>query len=748
MTNTYKLFLISILFSSTICFAQTKKNDTLRAVKFQDIEVSSTRFETPKNKIPNYIQRVERQELLFENPGNTADLLQNNGRAFVQRSQAGGGSPIIRGFEANRILIVVDGVRMNNAIFRGGHLQNILRIQPEMLQNVEVFSGAGSLLYGSDALGGVISFNTLKPKFSVDSLKRINVDILTRYAFASKENTFVANLNYSHKNFASLTSIQVSNYGNMKQGENKEYLIGKYQNVWDDIGVRNRINNRDTLLVSLDKNTLNGTAYSQYNLMQKFSLKQKQVLHNINLYFTTTTNINRYDRLSEIGSKGLPNFAQWYYGPETWVMANYQLSHFGKTKLYDQFKSTVAFQYFNESRYSRRWQSASLSKRNEQLNLFTINADAKKFFGNTILQYGLELNVNNVQSNAKKFDIIKNTEGTLDTRYPDGGNSMNNYNIYANVETPINDKVNLITGLRYNYNTLYAKFNNKSFFPFEYDAISQKNQALSGQLSFLMKPVDGWKIAVTYSRGFRSPNVDDVAKVFESTTGTNAKPGLLIIPNPKLKPEITNTLECLIDYDLDHVFGIEVNPYFTFINNWINIQRTQLNGKDTIDYNNGKSLVVQSANINNGHVTGISSNLYYRLGKHFTLRGGAEITNGRITLDSISGPLDHIPPFYAFFNANYQKEKFNLQLSLLYNDIKANNDFRIGAEDNEQYSADPIKGFIPSWTIINVKWEYKITKELTIQSGIDNIMDLRYRTFGSGVSGLGRNVFFALRGNF
>ncbi len=746
MKNFLKWFIIILLYTDV--FGQTKKIDTLRSVKFQDVEVSSTRFETQKNKIPNYIQRVERQEILFENPGNTADLLQNNGRAYVQRSQSGGGSPIIRGFEANRILIVVDGVRMNNAIFRGGHLQNILRVQPEMLQNIEVFSGAGSLLYGSDALGGVMSFNTLKPKFNSDSSKKFNVDLLSRYAFATKENTFVANLNYGYRNFASLTSIQIANYGDIRQGENKEYLKSEYLNVWDDIGVRNRMNNRDTLLTSLDKNTLNGTAYSQYNLMQKVSFKQKQVLHHVNLYFTTSTRINRYDRLSEIGKNRLPNFAQWYYGPETWFMANYQLSHFGKTKIYDQLKSTIAYQYFNESRNTRRWQSDNLSKRNENLNLFTINSDAKKSFGNSILQYGLELNLNQVESKANQTNIIDNSQTNLDTRYPDGGSTMNNYNVYANIETPMNDKVNLIGGLRYNYNTLDARFNSKTFFPFEFNTIAQRNQAISGQLSFLIKPIDGWKIAITYSRGFRSPNVDDVAKVFESTSGTSARPGLLIIPNPNLKPEITNTMECLIDYDLDHVFGVELNPYFTFINNWINLQRTRLNGNDTIDYDNGKSLIVQSANVNNGNVAGFNANLYYRLGKHVTIRGGAVYTNGRITLDSISGPLDHIPPFYAFFNASYQKEKFNLQLSLLYNDIKASNDYRLGAEDNEQYSANPIKGFMPAWAVVNLKWDYKITKELTIQSGIDNIMDVRYRTFGSGVSGVGRNVFFALRGNF
>ena len=74
----------------------------------------------------------------------------------VQKTQFGGGSPVLRGMEANRILLVVDGVRMNNAIYRKGHLQNSITVSPSMLDKTEVLFGPSSVIYGSDALGGVI----------------------------------------------------------------------------------------------------------------------------------------------------------------------------------------------------------------------------------------------------------------------------------------------------------------------------------------------------------------------------------------------------------------------------------------------------------------------------------------------------------------------------------------------------------------------------------------------------------------
>ena len=109
------------------------------------------------------------QDVQFQNPQTTADLLSNSGEVFIQKSQQGGGSPMIRGFATNRVLIAVDEVRMNNAIFRSGNLQNVISIDPFAVENTEVLFGPGSVIYGSDAIGGVMSFTTLAPKFSDSS---------------------------------------------------------------------------------------------------------------------------------------------------------------------------------------------------------------------------------------------------------------------------------------------------------------------------------------------------------------------------------------------------------------------------------------------------------------------------------------------------------------------------------------------------------------------------------------------------
>ena len=113
--------------------------------------------------LPYQVTRLKSEEIFSSNAQNSADALTFNPGVYVQKSQLGGGSPVLRGFEANKVLLVVDGVRLNNAIYRNGHLQNAITIDPAVLDQLEVIFGAGSLLYGSEALGGVVHFRTKNP---------------------------------------------------------------------------------------------------------------------------------------------------------------------------------------------------------------------------------------------------------------------------------------------------------------------------------------------------------------------------------------------------------------------------------------------------------------------------------------------------------------------------------------------------------------------------------------------------------
>jgi hemoglobin/transferrin/lactoferrin receptor protein len=154
---------------------------SVAVINLKEIVFSANKVEEKYRDLPVRIDIIPSKQIQFGNPQTTAELLQQNGTVFVQQSQLGGGSVVLRGMETNRVLMVIDGVRMNNAIYRAGHIQNIITIDPNILSRVEVVHGPGSVIYGSDAMGGVMHFYTRNPVLSTNGNVYTSGNAMIRY---------------------------------------------------------------------------------------------------------------------------------------------------------------------------------------------------------------------------------------------------------------------------------------------------------------------------------------------------------------------------------------------------------------------------------------------------------------------------------------------------------------------------------------------------------------------------------------
>ncbi len=164
-----------IIFFSHISYTlfQVKKIDlktknyivflTKESEQLDEIILSVFKSKEKGNRIAEQIAVLSQKDIQKISPQTTADLLASIPGIKVQKSQFGGGSPVLRGMESNRVLLVVDGVRMNNAIYRGGHLQNSITVDPFILESCDVIFGPSAVSYGSDAIGGVIHYKTKDP---------------------------------------------------------------------------------------------------------------------------------------------------------------------------------------------------------------------------------------------------------------------------------------------------------------------------------------------------------------------------------------------------------------------------------------------------------------------------------------------------------------------------------------------------------------------------------------------------------
>ena len=196
-----------------------------------EVVLSVSRGREKRNRIAEQIEVFTAKEIKRIAPQTTADLLAASPGVKVQKTQFGGGSPVLRGMEANRVLLVVDGVRMNNAIYRKGHLQNAITVAPSLLNRVEVLFGPSSVIYGSDALGGVIHYYTKELKTSEN--KQTNASFMSRFSSANKELTTSVDTELSFGKWASYTSFSFATFGDLTMGKNRSHGHANWGKVFE-----------------------------------------------------------------------------------------------------------------------------------------------------------------------------------------------------------------------------------------------------------------------------------------------------------------------------------------------------------------------------------------------------------------------------------------------------------------------------------------------------------------------------------
>ena len=706
-----------------------------------EVTVSSSRFLEKKSDVPKRIESIRSSDLQQMNQSSSADVLASSGAVFVQKSQLGGGSPVIRGFETNKVLLVVDGVPLNNAIYRGGHLQNVLTIDPASLESVEIVYGPGSVVYGSDALGGVMHFHTMKPLFSETDTLLIKTNSYARYFSAANGYSGHTSLNLGWKRWSSVTSFTYSHFGDLTQGKVR---TGKYPDFGERTFFVERINDTDSMMVNPNKNKQVGSAYSQYDILQKIAFKQNDfVVHTLNMQLSNSSDIDRYDRLTQT-KNSLPRFSEWYYGPQFRSLVSYDLSITKKSKLYDQVKTTVSQQWIEESRHDRAYKSDFLNHRTEKVMVSTFLLDLEKKARKHEIRYGLFAKYDRVQSTAEKQNIVTDTSGSLDTRYPDGGSSMLTGAIYLTDAIEISDKLILNGGIRANYVMLKAKFNDRTFYPFQYSEANQNNSAVNGNIGIILQPVKSIRVSLSGSTGFRAPNIDDLAKVFESVVETSNTPGKLVVPNANLKPETVYTGELGISYRYKDQVQVSAIGYYSRIENVIAVLPFTLNGSDTAFYNNNYVAVYAAQNANYGIIYGAEGSVKAQFLKYWSLSSSINYTYGRLYAEDGEKPLDHIPPLYGKTSLQFTWKKLRAEFFSQYSGWKKLADYSDSGEDNLAYAtADGM----PSWVTYNLRIGYQFNSKFSAQVACENILDKNYRTFSSNISAPGRNFIVTLRLN-
>ncbi len=731
------LFLLLLITHTSILFAQI---DTMSEKTLSEVLISANKFKEQKRNIAQKFEILTAKTIAKNNSQNTGDLLMNSGNVFVQKSQQGGGSPVLRGFEGNQVLLVIDGVRMNNAIYRAGHLQNIVTVDQNMLERVEILSGPGSTLYGSDALGGVIYLRTKSPILSNSKKIKSSGNFFSRYSSVNNEKSLHFNLSIGGKKIAWLQAYTFSDFDDLKIGKND------YEQ-YPEFGKRKfyieYLNGLDTILKNPDDRIQLFSGYKQWDMTQKFLSKQNEAIsHSLNFQFSNSSNIPRYDRLQDVRNGNL-RFAEWSYGPQKRMLSSYEMN-INSAGFFNQLRANINYQFIEESRLQRDYRRYDRAdKRIEQLQVLGIIFDARKKWDNNELTIGADAQLNSLASIATRTNLLTNTISKLDTRYFDGKNKMNYFGLFGqHFLKHKNGKWILNDGIRLQATTLSSFIIDNSFFNFPFSSIKQNNFTLTGNIGAVYLPDEFSRAVVSFASGFRSPNLDDLSKTFEPNTSQKR----IIIPNQKVNPEFTYSLDFGLEKTFYKKIKIELTSFYTIFKNAIGVAPFQLNGQDSIFYNGTNIAIYANRNVKNAHMFGYNGNLKIDFTNQFSFLGILTYTYGMFkNSDGRKYPQDHIPPVFGRTILKYSTSKIETEISSLFNGWKRLKDYNPDGEDNLQYATED---GTPSWIILSWKNNFSINKNITLQFAIENILDKNYRYFASGISAPGRNFVFALRGTF
>ena len=746
--STLEILKIEVLNGTTIYLQSESQN-------LEEVILSVARSESNVNQIAEKVSVIKSEDLFLSSPASGAELLELSPGVRVQKSQGGGGSPIIRGFEANRVLIVVDGVRMNNAIYRSGHLQNSITIDPNNIERAEVIFGSSSVGYGSDALGGVIHYYTKNP--ILKGSEKIKSSFTSNYTSANQglSNNFITN--YSSENWGSITSLSISKFGDIKMGENRDHGFNNW-GLTPLYSKNSRYSYYSQPSTNSNENVQKNTGYSQVDLFQKFLVKLGDTnLLNINIQFSESSDIDRFDQLSIAKGNSL-KFSEWYYGPQKRLLISPSLKIFPNRKFMKKGVITFGFQKINESRIKRKFNALNRSHQIEDLKVFSLNGDFDTSFNDEhSISYGVESTYN--YNYSKAYDQIIEIQGdeitglsnkfAIPTRYPSNGSSYTSFASYVNWSWNMSEFFTFNIGTRLTFTGLKASWNDIISVNPQLSEVNLNSEALTTTVSIKLRPSKRVQINTVLSSGFRNPNIDDIGKIRENN-------GLLVVPNTFLKPEYAYNLDLGIDFrSLNNRNYISLRGFSTIISRHIGrdeyIVFSDITTPDlsTVIYNGEEVTTISNKNLGNRFIHGFSIDGFSQINNNLKFDYGITYTEG--DNNETYGPLPSISPLFGSIALSYSKRGLNLKAVYKFSEAKSPGEYSFGGEDGLDETPFTInsEGALsylgtPKWSDLSIYGSKNISSNVTLRIGLTNVFDTHYRTFASGISAPGRSFQLGL----
>ncbi|MCT4616436.1 MAG: TonB-dependent receptor [Marinifilaceae bacterium] len=705
----------------SILILESKKN------KLNQINVWFNKWKQDSEESAALVSRVGSQQILKSSSQTTAEILEENTNIYVQKSQQGGGSPFINGFAANRILLLVDGVRLNNSIYRSGNLHNINLVDPLFFKQIEIVESIAESNYGSDAIGGLIDFVSQRNVFA-NSVPKLRSIVNVKFNSANSSYLYGSVNSITNKKFNLNIAFTKSEFGDLMSGHNgnksyrREYYI-------------DRVNGRDSVIRNSNKYLQKFTSYGTTKFSNKISVKLSQY-SNLSLLalVSNVSEMPRYDRLIQTKSDGGLKYAEWNYGKQR--LGHYSLvySNFKKSIFFDKLNTSFSYQNYTESRHTRKTNHQIRNNQHEKLDAVIFNLDFNKNINNIQnIYYGFEFFGNYLNSKSDNYHIVDKLYTDAKSRYPDGSKFLS-YASYLQLKRKLSQRMSFSFGLRYNYSKIKANAG-EEWYQLPSRNLNLSNAALTANIAMVFK-TNKTLHKLQVASALRAPNIDDVAKIFDS------EPGNVMVPNPNLKPEYIYSLTYKFNHEINKYIKLNIALIGSYLDNAMKREESQFNGKDSILYQEELSRVYKLKNSDYAKYLSLKFNIQWKYYKEssfsvFFDRQKSEYKDG--------SSLRHVPPNVIRFINIFKYRRFVLKTVGVYNEelpyrklaYSERRKPHLYAKDND------LNPYSPCWFVLNQSIQYKL-KKTYVKLDINNLFDKLYRPYSSGLNGSGLSFCISL----
>ena len=643
------------------------------------VTITAQRSEQLTFDVSQSVTILSADELIKKSSRSTPEALMNESGIWVQKTNHGGGSPVIRGLVGNQVLLLVDGIRLNNATYRYGPNQYLSTIDPGMIERIDAIRGSGSVLYGSDALGGVVQVLSKTPSFSQEKLD-VSGNAMVKWMSAGMEQSARAEVELGSKKIAFAGGFSARNFGDILAGGSLGMLV--------PTGYNERSGDAKLLI----RTGASGIVTAVFQQL-------------------TQHDVPRYDQVVQGG------YSVYNFEPQTRQLSYVRWETFSKNPWLQSFRVTTSFNRSVEGINSQKNNSNDVKKQRDEVNTIGVIAEIiSQPSPRWNVQSGAEYYFDKVYSTASTTNLISKEEIIQRGSYADGS-TASNFAVFSNHQYDVN-KFQFSAGARFNAVMVSVQddvFDDQKITP----------NAWVGNLGIAMKINKSIRAFVSSNTGFRAPNVDDMSKF-----GT-VESGVFEIPSSGLSPEKSVSVETGIKFYKEKFSGT-LALYQTHLSDLIDRVPASYQGSDMYE---GRK-VYQKLNVGEARLRGVEAEVDIEIVKSLSIYSNITYTYAEnVTKQE---PMRRIPPLFGRVGLRYQHAS-GFWAKAEWAAAGEQNRLAAGDKSDVRIAVRLEDGVMPSWSILNLYAGYTY-ESFTINLNGQNLFNKAYRVYASGIDGYGRSM--------